>query len=259
MTRSLVYVYGVVRSRTRPAIARDWSRLPGGGAPRVLPAGPRLWLLVADVPAAGFQGDALHNRINDVDWLARCGAAHHDAVVRASRRSTVVPFRLFTLFRTEARALAEAARLRRGIERAMDRVAGCREWVVRAAVDPDAAAGPPEAPASSGTEYLFRRAAVRRHGRRPPRGASTLVRGLVDAVSAQARRTARRPADSDSGVLLDLALLVPRGRERGLGRIVRHWSTRFAALGCRVWTSGPWPPYSFVSVGRSGARSDRGG
>jgi hypothetical protein len=51
----------------------------------VCPAGPRLWLRVADVPAADFQGDALHDRINDVEWLARCGAAHHDAVLRKGR------------------------------------------------------------------------------------------------------------------------------------------------------------------------------
>jgi len=257
VSRSLVYAYGVVRSGKRPATGRDWPRLPGGGPPRVLSVGPRLWLLVADVPAGDFQGDALHDRINDVDWLARCGAAHHDAVVKASRRSTFVPFRLFTLFRTDARALAEATRLRRGIERAMDRVDGCREWVVRAAVDPDSTAVRQPASAASGTEYLLRRAAVRRRGRRPPRGAPALARRLADAAGALARRTARRPASADTGVLLDLALLVPRRRERDLERTVRDWSAKFAALGCRVWSTGPWPPYSFVSVGRSAGSAGR--
>jgi hypothetical protein len=259
VSASLVYAYGVVRAARRPAIGKDWPRLPKAGRPRALPAGPRLWLLVADVPAEDFEGAALQARIEDLEWLARCGVAHHEAIVRASRRLSIVPFRLFTVFRTEARALEEAARLKGRLERAIERVNGCREWVVRAAVDPDAPVQPARGPARTGTEYLLSRAATRRDVRRPSPGAAKLARELAASVSAHAKRTVRRPPTAEQGVLLDMALLVPRGREPDVSRTLRRWMPKLAERGCRVWQTGPWPPYSFVSVGRSGSRAGRRG
>jgi hypothetical protein len=82
----------------------------------------------------------------------------------------------------------------------------------------------------------------------------TLARELAAALSAKARATSRRRPSEATGLLLDMALLVPRGRERDVLRIIRGWTPRFAGRGCRVWQTGPWPPYSFVTVERSAAR-----
>ena len=259
MSESLVYAYGVARGARRPSLGRGSPRLPGGGVPRALPVSPRLWLVVADVPAADFQGEALDRRMHDVDWLSRCGVAHHGVIARLGQQRAVVPFRVFTVFRTGERAVAGAARRRRLLERTLDRVDGCREWVVRAAASPLAGDRGPRLEARSGTEYLLTRAARRRSGPRPPSGASRLVRALASEASGIAKQVVRRRPAAEHGVLLDLALLVPRGREAALSRTLRRWTPRLAERGCRVWRTGPWPPYSFASAGRSSSRAGRRG
>lgn len=265
MSGRLVYAYGVVGAARRPGVAGTWPRLPGGGRPRLIELGSKRWLVAADVPAADYGAGGLADRIHDLEWVAACGVAHHDTLARLARRLTVVPFRVFTVFESDSRAVAAAARRRRMLDRTFTRVAGCREWVVRAVHDPEAdtdsvsnGAGAPGR-RSSGTAYLLARAASRRARSRPPRGAITLIRSLSADLGRVARRAIRRRPEPGQGVLLDIALLVPRGREEALHRAVRRWTTRLADRGCRVWQTGPWPPYSFVSGGRANRPADRRG
>lgn len=256
---TLVYVYGALRAPARPRFGSGWPGVPGAGSPRAVAAGRNLWLLAADVPAAAFTSEAAGEGMGDVEWIARCAAAHHDVIARAMRRWTIVPFRPFSLFQTDARAVAEVARRRRAIDRAIARVAGCREWVVRAAIDPAAAAAAAPPRAASGTAYLMGRAAARRQAGRVPAGAARLAGGLASAVGAHARAAVRRQASAGDGVLLDLALLVRRDREARVRAAIRGWKPRLAAQGCRVWQTGPWPPYSFVALESGGkARRPRG-
>ena len=49
-------------------------------------------------------------------------------------------------------------------------------------------------------------------------------------------------------MLYDGALLVSREKEVDIGNVVRQWGPRLAPVGCRVSLTGPWPPYSFVSL-----------
>ena len=71
----------------------------------------------------------------------------------------------------------------------------------------------------------------------------------VGAVLAamEADQIVARPSDA-AHVLYDGALLVSREREADLGNVVRQWQPRLAPVGCRVSLTGPWPPYSFVSL-----------
>jgi hypothetical protein len=242
----VIYAHCAVRAATRPSVNDRWPRMPGGGVPRPLAIGSELWLLVSTVPATAYEEGGLATRLTDVEWLAQCGVAHHDVIARAARTHPVAPFRLLTLFRSEERATAEASRLRTKIERALARVSNRREWVIRVAAVAGTAPARRTKP-TSGTSYLLERAAQSRAVATAPPGARRAARQLVAELKEYADQIVTRPSEA-THVLYDGALLVSREREADLGNVVRQWEPRLAPVGCRVSLTGPWPPYSFVSL-----------
>jgi hypothetical protein len=221
--------------------------MPGGGAPRPVPVEGELWAIVSSVPEDVYGETSVAARLADVDWLSACGAAHHAVIARAARRRDVVPFRLLTLFRSQERAVEDVRRRRGPILRALARVAGRDEWVLRAiASAPKTAA--PSGRAQSGTAYLLARAAAssRQVG---PAAVRRAVGQMAADVARRADAVARRRADSSlPHVLYDATLLVARRRRAELQATVRRWSTRLASSGARLALTGPWPPYSFVNL-----------
>jgi hypothetical protein len=242
----LIYAYCALRATTRPTVTDRWPRMPSGSAPRPLAIGSGLWLLVSAVPATEYEESGLAARLSDVEWLAQCGVAHHDVIARAARTHAVAPFRLLTLFRSEERAIEEATRLRAKIERALDRVNDRREWVVRVAAVPGATTSS-RTRATSGTSYLRARASQPRVVATATPGARRAARELVAELKEYADQIVRRPSEA-AHVLYDGALLVSREKEVDIGNVVRQWEPRLAPVGCRVSLTGPWPPYSFVSL-----------
>ena len=214
----LIYAHCALRARSRPAVTPRWPRMPRGDVPRALDLGHGLWVIVSTVPASEYQRN-LAERLTDVEWVAECGVAHHDVIARAAQGRAVAPFRLLTLFRSDDRVVAEVTRLRSRIERALDRVEDRREWVVRVAAVSRAAT--PDA--------------------------RRVARKLVAELKEYADQIVQRPSAA-AHVLYDGALLVSRARERDLGNAIRRWAPRLAPVGCRVSLTGPWPPYSFVSL-----------
>ena len=242
----LIYVHCALRATTRPKVTDRWPRMPSGNTPRPLPVGSGLWLLVSTVPATEYEESGLAERLTDVEWLAQCGVAHHDVIARVARRHAVAPFRLLTLFRSEERATEEATRLRTKIERALDRVNDRREWVVRVAAVPGATKSS-HTRATSGTSYLMARASQPRAATTATPGARRAARELVAELKEYADQIVTRPSEA-AHVLYDGALLVSREKEVDIGNVVRQWGPRLAPVGCRVSLTGPWPPYSFVSL-----------
>ena len=250
----VIYAHCALRAAKRPVVSARWPRMPGGSVPRALDLGDGLWVVVSSVPAADYEESSLARRLGDAEWLAGCGVAHHDVIARVARTRAVAPFRLLTLFRSESRVIEETNRLRSKIVRALDRVDDRREWVVRvAAVSRNTR--PSRTRPSSGTSYLMARAAQAADPAAATPVARRVARELVAELKEYADRVIQRPSEA-AHVLYDGALLVSRKREQELGNVVRQWTSRLAPVGCRVSLTGPWPPYSFVSLdGRRSATS----
>ena len=121
-----------------------------------------------------------------------------------------------------------------------------REWVIRVAMSRPRTAA--KLHPSSGTSYLMARAAESR-GVAPTAVARRAARELVKEVGRHADRLVRRESVA-AHLVYDGALLVSRSREHDLSVTVRQWARRLIPLGCRVSLTGPWPPYSFVSLER---------
>jgi Gas vesicle synthesis protein GvpL/GvpF len=255
---TLIYAHCALRARSRPVVTARWPRMPGGDTPRALNLGQGLWIIVSTVPGKTYEGGLTRN-LTDVEWLAECGVAHHDVIARAAHGRAVAPFRLLTLFRTDDRVIEEVSRLRSRIEKALAAVIDRREWVVRVAAVPRATTPGKGRTATSGTSYLVAKAAES-PGQSPTTAAARrAARELIADLKGFADRVVQRPSEAGH-VLYDGAFLVNRAREHDLGNAVRQWTPRLTPLGCRVSLTGPWPPYSFVSLDgrRSSAADDRG-
>jgi len=250
------YVYCVLRRDKAPPLGRAPRGLPGMEAPRAVPAGPGVWLVVSSAPLDRYGEKAIERGLRDLEWVSSCAVPHEAVIEHASHSGTVLPMKLFTLFRSDERAVEHVAAQRKRIDRLMERLEGREEWGLRILLDEAravrraASEARSEAPGNSGTEFLLRKkkqqdaareAIVRGHER-----ASRLFDEL-SALADDARRRAPPPGPAGQRILLDAAFLVRRGKLRGFQSRVKKAAALLAKDGYDLTLTGPWPPYNFVA------------
>jgi hypothetical protein len=248
-----VYLFGVVRAARRPVLARVPSGLPGSTRPDVRKLSGSLWLVTAEVPLDLYGPPHLELRLRDLDWVAQIALAH-EAVVEhffRAKNAVVVPMKLFTMFSTIDKAVADVAAGKTAIERAVRHIAGCEEWGIRITRRPGlpGAASVAAARPSSGAAFLA--------ARKEARDASATVRAATlaaagkafDRLSRQSRNAQQRPRREEPGSnppILEAAFLVPvRARARFRAE-ARRQAVLCASAGADLMLTGPWPAYNFI-------------
>jgi len=247
-TAEHVYVYAAVEG-TPTALPQ--AGMPGGAAPHTVPLSDGIALIVSRVPAAAYDAPAIEGRLTDLDWVASAGAAHHaviDAVADAGVET--LPFRLFTIFSTEARAREAFSERLPAILRGFDRVRGRREWVLRIGKpDPSRATAPAQVtPATSGTSFLAAKAAARRDDAARTARVQRDAAAAYEALARLADGARLKEVDPSGNLLIDAALLVSPRAEENLKRTLTASAAQLLDDGCAVSLTGPWPPYSFASL-----------
>jgi hypothetical protein len=256
-----VYVYCAVRGTPNARALTKLPSLPDAGAPRVVRLADDIALIVADVPARTYGAHAIESRLGDLDWVGQSGTAHHAVADRLAERHTVVPLRPFTLFSSEARATDTFTALVAELRRALDRVSGKAEWVLRIGQpDPRRAAERPAGPrrtpaATSGTSFLAQKAAAKKSASERAARVQRDAAALFDALARVADESSERPPVAGTGLLLDAAFLVPAGGTASFKRVLGAEAKGLLRDGCRVSLTGPWPPYSFVSLDSGSTRA----
>jgi len=245
------YVYCVVRAAKQPSMTRVPSGMPGAGAAEARRIAPSLWIVVAAVPLDVYGPDALEPRLRDLEWVAQAAVAH-EAVVEhlwRARGTTVIPMKVFTMFSSIERAIADVAARRAAIERTMRRIARAEEWGVRvfrrSASQEQASAARP----ASGADFLR----ARKQARDAAAGARAMTFAAADRAFRRLRRLARdarfRDATSASGTnppMLDAAFLVASSSRARFRAEARRQARALAAAGADLALTGPWPAYNFV-------------
>ncbi len=227
--------------------------MPDGDAPRAVSLTKDITLVASDVPAATYRTETIESRLQDLDWVARCGAAHHGVADALAPKYTVVPFRLFTLFSSEKKAVATLSRAAKRIDDALETVKGKTEWVLRI-TKPDPAlaasgeAAPAGAPATSGTSFLAQKAAVKQAAADLAARIRRNVGEVFTKLDEIADRSNERSVEPATGLLLDAAFLVRSGRITTFKRALENGARELLRSGCRVSLTGPWPPYSSVAL-----------
>lgn len=243
------YVYCVLEG-DEPDLRGAPAGLPGCGPLRALDAGGGLWLVAAAAPLPQYGDRALARGLKDLEWVSLRALAHENVVEHCLALGTVLPMKLFTLFRGDDRALQHVAAQRRRLRALARRVRGRREWGVRLGVDEPRAPRQPPPPAARGAgrgrAYLLRKTRAQALARgRLKRAVEEAERAFakLSRLAAAARR--RPPAAAD--LLLDAAFLVGDADAGRFRQAVRALQRRLARGGLRVALTGPWPAYNFVT------------
>jgi len=246
------YVFCLVAGSRRPSLARVPRGPAGTGPVRLLEVDRGRWLAVADAPLARYGEAAIKRGLAHLEWVSRVAVAHEAVVEAFVRAPAVLPMKLLTIFRSDARALAHIRKGRPRIEAVLTRVRDRHEWGVRVlhrreAVPPRAAGA---ARRTTGTGYLERRKAARDQaagqGVRGRAAVDALYDQLARVSSAAARRSTGGLPESGGSLMLDAAFLVRRSGSHRFRDEVRRRTRTLAVRGYDVRLSGPWPPYSFL-------------
>jgi hypothetical protein len=229
---------------------------------RLLRGSGDLAALVGTVPLSDFAEDALHQHLEDLDWLEAAVRAHHRVIDAAAGTGCVLPLRFATLYRDDQRVLTLLDEQGTAFTRALDRVTAHTEWGVKVYADPRAFArqSPEQADtASPGTAYLLRRRAQRDERQTALLHAQQRAQEISAELGRLAAATAAHPpqdprlAEYEGWMVLNDSYLVADSRARDFAAAV-HALERHSP-GMRLELSGPWPPYSFTDTQASEAQA----
>ncbi|AEM80944.1 GvpL/GvpF family gas vesicle protein [Streptomyces violaceusniger] len=264
---TLTYAFAVCRGGALTALAA----LPGlgTGAPvRTFAAGP-LTAVVQDVPAAGFEEEALRRRLSDRDELERCARAHHTVITAASALAPTVPLPLATLYLDDNRAREALGERETSLLTALDRITGRAEWGVKVYAQtgpppaPEAAPADGPAPGPAGGRAYLDRVRTRQRSREQHHTVTLRAAERVDIAVRSLAVAARRLRPHGVEVtgkhrthVLNAAYLLDLGRERELRAALA--SLRRDETDVQIELSGPWAPYSFADGGIDGGLTGGG-
>ncbi len=247
------YVYCAVQALRKPNLGRAPSGPPGLGTHRLLDAGQGLWLVVADAPAARFGEASIQRGLHDLKWLSRCAVAHEAVVEYFVRARAVIPMKLFTIFESDSRALAEIAR-NATAARPLDSPCRRRARMGRSHQGRSGAvAVRPARPLKkieTGASYLAAKKQARDATReRAERGRARVERAFtaLAGLAVDVRRHPPPPGGAQSTrLLLDAAFLVRNPVAARFRTATRQLARDLRGDGYGVEVTGPWPPYNFI-------------
>jgi hypothetical protein len=256
MADAAIYVYCVVRAVSFGARARGRDGLPGATRPLVLDLGRGLWAVASEVPLSKYGPAKIEAGLRNLEWVAEVAVAHEAVVEHFGMRrgATVVPLKLFTMFSSEQRAIADLRASRPALIAALKRVRGCDEWgvrLVRARRKSLAKMRTSSAAARSGAAFLTAKKQARDRANDAVRQVSAAVEAAYHLLVPLARDSRRRTDFPESALappLLDAAFLVPASRKASFRAAAKRAATACRAAGVELTLSGPWPAYNFVQA-----------
>ncbi|HEY0592035.1 MAG TPA: GvpL/GvpF family gas vesicle protein [Thermoanaerobaculia bacterium] len=217
--------------------------------------------LASRVDAEEFSQDAIDARASDLDWIGRIGWRHQQVIAAAREAGDAIPLGAFALFSSEDALRADLRNRSGELAGVLERIRGREEWTVQvdfegekweAAVErrsPTLAALATEAEsAPAGKAYLLRRKAeeARKNAAREARDA--VVREIEARVASSLRvpvvvELRQRPG----GTIPQINVLLEKKRADEIGALTGTLEEEYARDGVALRTTGPWPPYTFVT------------
>ena len=255
-----VYLYCVVRAARRPSLSRVPAGLPGGSRPAAHELSASLWVITSEVPLEVYGPRALEERLRDLDWVSDAALAHEAVVEHFSRlkAAVVVPMKLFTMFSSMDKAVANVAAGKATIERAMRHIAGSEEWGVRITRRPEAAVasrGTRAAPVS-GSAFLAAKKEARDAAAKGRAAALAAADEAFHRLTRYAKDAQQRPRRQEPGTnppILEAAFLVTAGSRARFRAEAKRQATLCAAAGADLALTGPWPAYNFIDATKESA------
>jgi hypothetical protein len=250
------YLYCLVQSTRQPSLRGVPAGLPRADKPRAIDAGGGVWLVVADAPLERYGEKPIEEGLRDLAWVTPVAVAHEAVVEHLAKSGTVLPMKLLTLFRSDARALAHVAGQRARIDRLLQRLQGREEWGLRVLLDEVAALRRARDQAQSvgggapGATFLLRKKKEQDAAREVLEHARDRADQLFELLSGKADEARRRPpppGEIGKRVLLEAAFLLPKRKLKSFQSAVRASAKELAGRDYQLTLTGPWPAYTFVA------------
>jgi hypothetical protein len=194
--------------------------------------------------------EQISTNMEDLDWLATTGVRHQRVVSELAQRCAVLPARFGTIFHSEESMAQNIVSRKRALLKSLLHVADADEWGIKVFMEKHPQ--PAVAPASSGSDYLRRKAVAlnqEMQQRKRPRTLSLEVQKLATALEQIALETAPsgKVSSGQAGLEWQISILLPRHRQEQFHALVERFSRQWQGQR-RIEFTGPWPPYSFVKV-----------
>ncbi|MFK8906650.1 GvpL/GvpF family gas vesicle protein [Streptomyces sp. YS-3] len=226
------------------------------------PAAPApLALVVSPVPRRDFDESALKDHFEDLEWLENVARAHHEVVQAVAGRETVLPLRMATVYRDDARARLALSEQRSAFARRLAELKDRTEYGIKVYLTPSTpptADAPPGSadgpgPTTPGKAYLQRRKA-QHHARETVYQQAQQACEAIEAIAAgytphRIRHAPQSGALTGPGEerrenVVNDAYLVPDGEATRFRAEIEQAARDFPHI--RVEVTGPWAPYSFA-------------
>jgi hypothetical protein len=254
----VLYLYGFVRT-TDEAPPRALTGVSGAYV-RLLEL-DGVVAAVSDVSSDEFSPDGIDAHIQDLNWVGARGLEHERVVAWFVDHAEILPVSLFTMYSGEDALRREIRSRIPGIQDAMQRLAGHREWDLKVAYD-DAQLKQHAAAVSDAVRAIEEEIAGAAPGRRfllekkrrdilkteISGAARAEARALLDvlAVHAADAITLPMPRNEELPVVMNAALLVEKRNENALRDAAAEPIGRLEKLGIHARLTGPWAPYRFT-------------
>jgi gas vesicle protein GvpL/GvpF len=233
------WIYGVADGGAPDVRAR-------GVAPVSLIRHADLAALASRVPLDRFGEAPLREALEDLDQVAQLARAHERVLDEALRHGPVLPFRICTIYESEARVRELLQRERETLAAALARLRGKAEWGVKAYAPAPSERRP--APAATGAAYLARKAAQRDAAEYSRERLGATIATVHERLLATAERAVLSPAQDrrltgrTGEMVLNAAYLVADGEAPAFASLVAELA---ASYGIALELTGPWPAYHF--------------
>ena len=255
MTGTGVYLYGIGRGLD-PEVLADVSGV--AGSPVRLLDEEGLTGVVSTVPLSDFGEEGLRRHLEDLRWVETVARAHNAVVERCFPAGAIAPVSLATVCFDDASVRSRIRRWHDEVDQVLERVHGRSEVGVKAFGTPALPANEPArvAPAAAGGEgagaaYLRRRQAETDRSRALSERAAEVAATLHTELAGHSAASRRHPPQDPRltgrpDMLLNGAYLVDDVALEDFARLVHEAAARWP--GVEVELTGPWPPYSFVTL-----------
>jgi hypothetical protein len=266
----LVYVYGVGEQ------AHTYrSGLTGITAPHDVEVvqGDGLQAFVSSVPSGEFGEKELQENLNDLEWLRDRATAHQHVLESLSERGQIVPMRFCTIYESRDRVRHLLSTHGDVLRETLASIRGRSEWGVKMLCDVETLARriapgsvdrskTPAGPEGEGTSYLLQRKEQEETSRRVETYLAGVGERLHQTLDRFAEAFTKLPPQSpevrgdDAFMPFNRSYLVPDELRDDFTRAVRAIQEEHGSHGLSIEVSGPWAPYTFVTLDLTEDRVD---
>lgn len=255
---SVLYVYAVTRDAATPdAEGVDGTKRFG------VTGRDGLHAIFTSVSADEFSQDVIDQRASDLEWLGAIGYRHQAVMSELMKQTALVPLRAFTLFSSEEMLRGYLEGQREQLTKTLERLDGKQEWTLRIELEPEPwrAAVAQRVPslrelqneiasASPGKAFLLRKKLDDETKRASHAAEEDLVREIEQAVLEKlGRETLAESRQRRDGAFPQINVLLARDEESVLQELRDAMAARYETEGVTLALSGPWPPYTFATIG----------